>query len=267
MSKQHTNAVSAGFSLNAGDYDKAVRYNIHGAKRLIDALPGPSYDNVLDVGCGTGFATMAFVDRFGTANITGVDAAEGMLEGFRAKLAEQPSLVVDLHAADVLAMPVPDGAYDAVICSMAFHWFPLKAQSAVAMARPLKPGGDMAILCSGRGGEDEFRRILTEIHPAVPQWVGTFDIVQRDIDEMERYLEGAGLDILDIWMERRIRRTPVEEFLTRMRVVASHLNAGYTPEELADLDAKITDATQRAAGPRGFEYTFTKLFAIARKPA
>jgi len=55
--------------------------------------------------------------------------------------------------------------------------------------------------------------------------------------------------------------------LNRMRVVASHLNAGYSPAELADLDAKITAATERAAGPRGFEYTFTKLFAIARKPA
>jgi len=90
--------------------------------------------------------------------------------------------------------------------------------------------------------------------------------VQRDIDEMEVYLEDAGLDILDIWMERRIRRVPVEEYLTRMRVVASHLNAGYTPEQLADLHEKVTAATTKAAGPRGFEYTFTKLYAIARKP-
>jgi hypothetical protein len=100
----------------------------------------------------------------------------------------------------------------------------------------------------------------------VPQWIGTFDLVQRDIDEMEVYLEDAGLEILDIWMERRIRRVPVEEYLTRMRVVASHLNAGYTDGQLADLDAKITAATNKAAGPRGFEYTFTKLYAIARKP-
>jgi SAM-dependent methyltransferase len=189
-----------------------------------------------------------------------------MLDQFQAKLAEQPALTVELHAADVLAMPVPDNSFDAIICSMAFHWFPRKAEAAIEMARPLKPGGDMALMCSGRGAEHEFRKLLTEIYPPVPQWVGTFDLVQRDIDEMEGYLEGAGLDILDIWMERRIRRVPVEEYLTRMRVVASHLNAGYTPEELADLDAKITLATQKAAGPRGFEYTFTKLFAIARKP-
>jgi ubiquinone/menaquinone biosynthesis C-methylase UbiE len=266
MSISDTPSVSSGFSLNAADYDKAVGYNIHGAQRLVDALPRDAYDSVLDIGCGTGFASMAFVNRFGTTRITGVDPAEGMLDQFRAKLTEQPSLEVTLHQADVLEMPVPDDAFDAVICSMAFHWFPKKAEAAIAMARPLAPGGDLAILCSGRGAEDEFRRILTEIYPPVPQWVGAFDLVQRDIDEMERYLEGAGLDILDIWMERRIRRVPVEEYLGRMRVVASHLNKGYTDEELADLDAKVTAATIAASGPRGFEYTFTKLFAIARKP-
>ncbi len=267
MSNQSTTAISAGFSLNAGDYDKAVRYNIQGAKRLIDALPGPSYDNVLDVGCGTGFATMAFVNRFGTTDITGIDPAQGMLDGFRQKLVDHPELQVDLYVADVLSMPVKENHYDAVICSMAFHWFPFKADAAVAMARALKPGGHMAILCSGRGAEEEFRRVLTEIQPPVPQWVGTFDIVQRDIDEMEGYLEdAAGLEIIDIWMERRIRRVPVEEYLERMRVVASHLNAGYSPEELEELNAKVSAATQKAAGPRGFEYTFTKLNAIARKP-
>jgi len=267
MSTSDTPSVSSGFSLNAADYDRAVGYNIHGAQRLVDALPRDAYENLLDIGCGTGFASMAFVNRFGTTQITGVDPAEGMLEQFRTKLSEQPALNVTLHQADVLEMPVPDNAFDAVICSMAFHWFPQKAEAAIAMARPLAPGGDMAILCSGRGAEDEFRRILTEIYPPVPQWIGAFELIQRDIDEMERYLEGAGLDILDIWMERRIRRVPVEEYLGRMRVVASHLTKGYSEEQLADLDAKVAAATIAASGPRGFEYTFTKLFAIARKPA
>ena len=129
-----TQSVAAGFSLNASDYDQAVRYNIHGAKRLIDAMPGPDYASVLDVACGTGFATMAFVNRFGAPEITGVDAAEGMLDQFRAKLAAQPNLNVTLHAADVLEMPVPDNHFDAVICSMAFHWFPKKAEAAVGSA-------------------------------------------------------------------------------------------------------------------------------------
>lgn len=264
-SSSDTPSVSAGFSLNAADYDRAVGYNIDGAKRLVDAMPGPSYDTVLDVGCGTGFSTMAFVNRFGTTRITGVDASDGMLEQLKGKLATRPDLDVTLINADVLDMPVPADQFEAVISSMAFHWFPRKVEAAASMARALAPGGHMGILCSGRGAEEEFRRILADIYPPMPQWIGAFELVQRDIDEMEVYLESAGLEILDIWMERRIRRVPVEEYLGRLRAVASHLNAGLSAEELTDLDAKVTAATTKAAGPRGFQYTFTKLFAIARK--
>jgi len=38
-----------------------------------------------------------------------------------------------------------EGAFDLVICSMAYHWFPHKWEAAKAMARALKPGGVFAV--------------------------------------------------------------------------------------------------------------------------
>lgn len=260
------NAVADGFSETAADYDDAVRLNIMGARRLIASMPDRAYADVLDVGCGTGFASLEMARRFAPRTITGLDPAEGMLDAFRAKLGEVPGTEVRLLTAGVMDMPVPDASADAVICSMAFHWFPDKPGAAREMARVLRPGGDLAILCSGRRGEDEFRRVLSTLVPPVPAWLGAFDVVQRDEREMEEYLVGAGLEPLDIWMETRIRRTPVDAYLERMRVVAGHLHAGMAPEELADLNARVGEATRAVAGPRGFEYTFTKLFALARRP-
>lgn len=258
-------AVAAGFSETAADYDDAVRHNIMGARRLIASLPERPYADVLDVGCGTGFASMEMIRRFAPRRITGLDPARGMLDGFRAKLDDLTGTEVRLVQAGVLDMPVPEGAFDAVICSMAFHWFEDKPGAAAAMARALRAGGDLAILCSGRRGEDEFRRVLSTVVPPVPEWLGAFDVAQRDEREMEAYLLGAGLEPLDIWMETRIRRTPVDAYLERMRVVASHLHAGMPPDQLADLNARVADATHAAAGADGFEYTFTKLFALARR--
>lgn len=83
---------------------------------------------------------------------------------------------------------------------------------------------------------------------------------------MESYLDAAGLETVDVWMERRIRRVPVEAYLERMRVVPGHLHADLPLGELADMHARVEAAPRAAAGPRGFEYTFTKLFAIARRP-
>lgn len=268
MSDTATEGVGEGFTRTAADYDEAVRFNIHGARRLVAAIPDGEYRDVLDVGCGTGWSAEAMADRFGPIRLTGVDASEGMLEQFRAKLGDRSDIDATLHAADVLRMPVDDAAFDAVVCSMAFHWFPFKAAAMRAMARALRPGGVIAVLCSGADGEREFQHVLSRLEPGVPTWVGAFDTLQRDIPDMEGYLAGAGLEAVDVWMERRIRRVDPAGYLERMRVVAGHITAGGTDEERESLERRVEEAVTAACDPDGrFRYTFTKLFAIARRPA
>lgn len=259
--------VARNFDRTADDYDEVVRHNISGAQRLVNSIPDGDHHRLLDVGCGTGHATLAMAERFPIREVTGVDPAPGMLEVFRAKLAERPELAVTLEQADVMSMPVEEASFDVLVSTMAFHWFPEKRRATAAMARTLRRGGVMAILCSGRRGEEEFKRVLASVEPPVPAaWIGTFDLVQRDEREMESYIRDAGLEPIDIWMETRVRRTPVDQYLERMRVVAGHLNDGMSPEALADVQARVRAATEAVAGPDGFEYTFSKLFAIARRP-
>ena len=263
-----TTAVAENFTSTAKDYDAVVRHNIDGAVRLVASIPAGAYRRVLDVGCGTGWASLAMVERFACEHVTGVDPAEGMLQVFQQKLAELSAAEVELRAADVMEMGVPRESYDAVISSMAMHWFPDKPGATVEMARALRPGGVLAILCSGRGGEHEFRDILRSLDPPAPAaWDAAFDTVQRDVDEMEEYIRGAGLEPVDIWMETRVRHAAPADYLERMRVVASHITAGSLDEAgIEDLLARIEAAMHAVSGPRGFRYTFTKLFAIARKP-
>ena len=58
-------AVAANFDRTAVDYDEVVRHNIHGANRLVSSIPDGDYHDLLDVGCGTGHASLAMVERFG----------------------------------------------------------------------------------------------------------------------------------------------------------------------------------------------------------
>ena len=268
IDRDATHGVADNFTNTARDYDAVVRHNVDGARRLVMSLPAGDYRRVLDVGCCTGWAALAMLDRFpGVEHVTGVDPAAGMLAVFRDKVAELEGVDVDLRSEDVMAMSVEPESYDVVVSSMAMHWFPDKPGAAVAMARALKPGGVIGILCSGRGGEDEFRAVLRRLDPPAPkEWDAAFDQVQRDVDEMEHYLTRAGLELLDVWMERRLRRSSVEAYLERMRVVASHITTGLLSEaEVAELMERVAAGTRTVSGPRGFEYTFTKLYAVARK--
>jgi ubiquinone/menaquinone biosynthesis C-methylase UbiE len=260
-------AVGEGFTRTASVYDEVLRHNADGARRLVAAIPDGDHRRVLDVGCGTGFAALEMAARFGTREVVGVDPAEGMLRVFREKVAGREDLRVDLVAADVMNLPVPDGSVDAVISAMAFHWFPDKPGALREMARRLRPGGVLAVLASGSGTDAEFASVLRGIDPPVPAaWVEVFDRIHRDVPWMMDHLEHAGLEIVDVWIESRHRRTPAEDYLARIQAVASHLSEGMPEDEALAHGARVADAVVAASGPRGFEYTFNKLFAIARRP-
>jgi malonyl-CoA O-methyltransferase len=253
-----------GFSRAAESYDAAVQRNISGSERLVMSLPDGHYAHVLDVGCGTGFTSAAMCRRFAVEEIVGVDPAEGMLEVFDGKRAEFPGVSIELRAEDVMQMGVPDGSFDAVLCAMALHWFPDKPGAVARMARALRPGGVIGILTAGRGGEDPWRELLEDIG-APPEWTGWFAANQRDVDEIAADLVAAGLEPLDVWMERRRRETPPDEFMARTRSVAAHL-LGNPPGGRSDLDRRIEAALHERSGPEGFVYDYCKLYAVARRP-
>ena len=253
-----------GFTQGADAYDEAVRHNIAGSDRLVLSLPDGAYRRVLDVGCGTGWTSAAMLRRFDVGTIVGVDASQGMLERFAAKLGDFPGVEVELRAEDVMAMGVPDGAFDAVLCAMALHWFPDKSGAIARMARALRPGGVIGILTAGRGGEDAWREVLERVG-APEDWTGWWAVNSRDVDEIEADLRAAGLEPLDVWMERRRRRTHPDAFMARTRSVAAHL-LGNPPDGFSELDQRIAQGLRDAAGPNGFEYDYCKLYAVARRP-
>lgn len=265
MATESTSAPE-GFTKGAETYDEAVRHNITGSERLVMSLPPGEYRTVLDVGCGTGWTSAAMIRRFGgVGTIVGVDASEGMLERFAAKLGDEfPDVRVELRCEDVMAMGVADGAFDAVICAMALHWFPDKPGAVARMGRALRPGGVMGILTAGFGGEDAWRELLEGVG-APEDWTGWFAKNQLDVDELAAFLRAAGLEPLDVWIERRRRHTPPDAFMARTRSVAAHL-LGNPPGGFSELDRRIERALHDAAGPDGFAYDYCKLFAVARRP-
>lgn len=103
-----------------------------------DALALKPTDLVLDLGAGTGVSTEELA-RSG-ARCVGVDISQGML---RAGKQKRPH--TDLLAGDALALPFPDGTFDAVTISFALRNVQDTAAALTEMARVTKPGGRLVV--------------------------------------------------------------------------------------------------------------------------
>ena len=116
------------------------------------------------------------------------------------------------------------------------------------------------------GTEEEYRDLLLALEPAVPRPLTEIYDSLTGLEEMERLLRGAGLEPIDVWIERRRRVSPPERFLSRMRLVAGHLIADLSADDQNRLWDRIGTALAAHCGPGDFVYHFHKLYATARKP-
>ncbi|WP_345669934.1 class I SAM-dependent methyltransferase, partial [Streptomyces phyllanthi] len=122
----HDEALAAAFDHAARSYDRLVAanpgYHAHlrrSARRLRLPASGAGL-RLLDLGCGTGASTAALLRTVPLAEITAVDASEGMLE--RAAAKRWPPTVRFVHApVERLGAAGVNGPYDAAFAAYLFR--------------------------------------------------------------------------------------------------------------------------------------------------
>jgi SAM-dependent methyltransferase len=108
---------------------------------LCDAAGVTAGQTVLDVACGTGIVARTAADLVGAPNVVGVDLNEAMLT-----VARRVRPDIDWRQGDAGALPLPDRAFDAVLCQMALMFFPERATALREMGRVATAGGTVAVL-------------------------------------------------------------------------------------------------------------------------
>jgi demethylmenaquinone methyltransferase/2-methoxy-6-polyprenyl-1,4-benzoquinol methylase len=107
-------------------------------RAAVSAVVQPG-DRVLDACCGTGDLAVAAHEAGG--EVTGVDFSERMLERARRKSGE-----VEWVQGDALALPFPDGAFDAATVGFGVRNLDDLERGLAELRRVLRPGGRLAIL-------------------------------------------------------------------------------------------------------------------------
>lgn len=131
----------------AGGYDKGrlsswFQYTQHLA---IDNLDFERNSWILDVGCGTGYATVTLAARLPNGKACGIDISAAMIEQARAKVPAYLEPRLEFQQANSAELPYPDRTFTHVICTNSFHHYPDPLKVLREMRRVLKPGGQLVI--------------------------------------------------------------------------------------------------------------------------
>lgn len=101
---------------------------------------------VLDVGCGTGYATRRLGEMLPAGTACGVDISPGMLEEARRHVPASLDERVVFRQANAADLPFDDASFTHVLCTNSFHHYPDPALALGEMRRVLVPGGQLVIL-------------------------------------------------------------------------------------------------------------------------
>lgn len=142
--------------LNAGWYVYTTRAGKFAAwADVLDRLELRGDERLLDVGCGRGAVLLMAAQRLPRGRAVGVDVWSTTDQSGNAERVTRQNAAlegvaerVELHTADMRALPFDDGSFDVVVSSLAIHNVPGAGERARALreaARVLRKGGKLAI--------------------------------------------------------------------------------------------------------------------------
>ena len=153
---------------------------------LLDRLNLRGDERILDMGCGRGAVLLMAAQHLtagGNGRAVGVDLWKGVDQSGNALQATQRNAIaegvadrVELHTADMTALPFEDNTFDVVVSSFAIHNISGSAgrEKAIAEAvRVLRPGGRLMIAdirATGQYREHLVKLGMNEVARRTPGW-------------------------------------------------------------------------------------------------
>jgi SAM-dependent methyltransferase len=168
----------------------------------------------IDIGCGTGIATLALAKALPEWRIIAAEPNADMLAKARETCAGQSNIEFTRTGAE--ALPGDDGTIGLVVAAQALHWFDEAAFFAEA-ARVLSPGGHLAILYNNR--QNGLSAVLREIEDYLESIDGSYnrDYRARDISATLGTLDlfGNVESARHVWLQPTSSDDLVNYFMSR----------------------------------------------------
>jgi ubiquinone/menaquinone biosynthesis C-methylase UbiE len=138
-------------------------------------------DRVLDVGCGTGFATEGLLEEVDAVH--GLDQSEHQMEKAFAKFGKRDR--VRFYRGDAERLPFKTDSFDVIWSSGSIEYWPNPVTALREFRRVVKPGGQVLVVGPNYPERTLFQRLADAI------------MLFYDADEADRMFETAGYEEIE----------------------------------------------------------------------
>ena len=132
--------------------------------------------NILDVGCGPGTITVDLAALVPDGHVTGIDAAEGVLDNARQEAGQRGQGNVTFETGNVYQLSYPDDTFDVVHAHQVLQHLSDPVAALAEMRRVARPGG----LVAARDG-DYGAMFWYPAEPGMTEWQALYRSVAREI--------------------------------------------------------------------------------------
>ena len=167
-------------------------------KQAIELMEIPSNARVLDVGCGSGWATRLMAEKASSGRVVGIDIADEMIALARETSASWPNVEFKVSSAE--ALPFKDGEFSHAFSMESLYYYADVLVALKEIKRVLEPGGVFVTVID----------LYDENLPS-HQWIDQLKVPVHllSIQEYRSLLERAGF--VNVSDQRLYDPTPVPE--------------------------------------------------------
>ena len=166
---------------------------------MLAELERDSFDNVLDVGCGTGPVIELLSKKYPEKHFVGLDITPAMIEVAQSKKLPNAEFIVG----DAENLPFGDGGFDAVLCANSFHHYPNPGAFLREAHRVLRPGGKLIL--RDYTSNDIAVWLMNTFELPLARLVGHGDVRILKMGEFRELVEAAGFAIEQLAAQKGFR--------------------------------------------------------------
>jgi ubiquinone/menaquinone biosynthesis C-methylase UbiE len=114
-------------------------------RRSVADLDLDADDRVLDLACGSGPNFERLAPACPDGGVVGLDHSPGMVRSARDRALHEGFANVDVVRGDAAALPFPDDAFDAALCTLSLSAIPDHKAAITEVGRVVQPGGRFVV--------------------------------------------------------------------------------------------------------------------------